>query len=56
MKYTEKQRKAIERMIWEFGKVHDNKKRLELLEWYDFASAVHDLEATKQIMIDLKAI
>lgn len=56
MKYTEKQKTIIEKMVSEFSKVHNNEKRLELLSWYDFASGIKNMGVTKQIMIDLKAI
>lgn len=54
--YTEKQKKLIEDMVQGFSKVHDNEKRRELVWWYDFASSVKDIEATRQIMKDLNAI
>jgi hypothetical protein len=55
-KYTKKQKEAIESMVTGFRKVHSRERRLELLNWYDFASGVKNIEITKQIMIDLKAI
>lgn len=56
MKYTNKQKEIIEKMVKEFSKVHNKEKRLELLWWYDFASSIKNMEVTKQIMKDINAI
>lgn len=56
VKYTEKQRIEIEKLVTGFRRIDNNKTRLEKLGWYDLASGIKNIEVTRQIMKDLKAI
>lgn len=56
MKPTKKQIEVIQKMIQEFSLVHSREKRLEVLEWYDLASGIKNIEVTRKIMVDLNAI
>lgn len=53
---TNKQIEVIRKMIQEFSLVHSREKRREVLEWYDLASGIKNIEITRKIMIDLNAI
>lgn len=54
--YTKEQFETVQKLVKEFSRIDNHKARKEKLAWYDLASGIKDIEVTKRIMIDLKAI